>query len=125
MVMYLHLCRLATVVVATFLAILIYFFLTARPNHIQLEGELSCEVTSSAEAYAKFMETKIKPGHSIGDAVSYLYRHGYYLRNIAGQKFHFISHGDGSVCFFRKFAVDTSMITIVADEDLRVISIGG
>jgi hypothetical protein len=96
----------------------------ARPQNIVLEDDLTCEITRSSSTYADYILRKYGNERDHARVHYYLYRHGYYLRNFEKNTYVYISTGDGSVCPFRRFAVDTSEIIATTDSKGKLLTLG-
>jgi len=95
----------------------LYAFIFARPQNIILEDDLSCSITSSGEKYASYLLRKYGQDKDFRKVHFQLYRHGFYLRDFKQNKYIYVSNGDGSVCFLRRFTVDSLLLVATLDSE--------
>lgn len=113
------------VAIAVSLNFMIVFLLfVSRPANIKIEEDLTCRTASNSRALANYIVNKYGDDLDFSKINNILYSHGYYLRNVSDGSYIYISHGDGSPCWTRKFAIDTGLITLTLDKNMKMDTLG-
>lgn len=95
-----------------------------RPANIKIEDDLTCRTAASSRDLANYTINKYGDDLDFNEINEILYSHGYYLRNFSDSGYIYISHGDGSPCWTRKFAIDTGMIRLTLDKNMKMDTLG-
>lgn len=96
----------------------------STPGNIQLEADLTCATTKSSNTMAQYIMSHYGKDKSLSNINYYLYRHGYYIRNIYERKYIYISNNEGSKCLLGIMSVDTNKIVATIDENGKVLYLG-